>query len=229
MMRRSLFLTMLVPLALGVGCAGGSEADAISAASTAFVGRATPLERIEAPVWSIAPAGCEGRLSGGDLRWGVAVEAPELVVAFLEGAAVCVDTYSAVESELAAIDSADLDGLWAGYVAALQELEPNLAEATPQLDHLEPYQAEPHPQPSLEASPIVNPMVDVKVEVRLEGVRAEPHPQPSDPSAPAGTNNTSGSSSTTASGSNASASSPQDTVRGVPTSTSPSRDDAPPT
>ncbi len=229
-MGRSLFLTLLVPwLALGVGCAGSSEADAMSAASTASVGRAAPLERVEAPLWSIAPAGCEGRLSSGDLRWGVAVEAPELVVAFIEGAAVCVDTYSAVESELAEIDSPELDGLWAGYVAALQELEPNLGEAAPQLDHLEPYQAEPHPQPSLEASPIVNPVIDVKVELRLDEVRAEPHPQPSDPSAPASANNTNGSSSTSTSGSNASASSTQDAVRGVPTSTTPSRDDAPPT
>ncbi|MCB9614721.1 MAG: hypothetical protein H6722_19965 [Sandaracinus sp.] len=157
MMRSSLFFLVL---AIAAGCAGG-ETDAVSAASTAFVGQAEPLVRVDATVWNLAPAGCEGRLGDAGLRWGVAIEAPELVVAFHEGVAVCVDSYSAVESELGTIDSPDLDGLWAGYVATLQELEPNVGDAAPGFgEHLEPLQAEPHPQPSLEAAPIA-PRVDL--------------------------------------------------------------------
>ncbi|MEZ4248994.1 MAG: hypothetical protein R3B99_12210 [Polyangiales bacterium] len=198
MMRSSLFF---LALAIAAGCAGG-ETDAVSAASTAFVGQAEPLVRVEATVWNLAPAGCEGRLGDAGLRWGVAIEAPELVVAFRDGIAICVDSYSAVESELGTIDSPDLDGLWAGYVATLQELEPNVGEVAPNFgDHLEPLQAEPHPQPSLEAAPIA-PRVDLGLDIDLDIARAEPHPQPSDPTE--GSNGSNGGNTSNTTGTSAS-------------------------
>lgn len=213
MMQRTL---LLMTLALGVGCAGG-ETDAVSAASSAYAGHAEPLARIARTVWSNAPAGCEGRLGDTNVRWGVAVEAPELIVALLEDVAICVDTYSAVESELGAIDSPELDGLWAGYVATLQELEPNLGEVAPQVGDLEPYQAEPHPQPSREGTPapVLDPVVDLGLELRLGAVLAEPHPQPSDPNAPA--TGSAGSST----GSTGTSTSSSDTSVTTPTMTAP--------
>jgi hypothetical protein len=198
MMQRTL---LLMVLAVGAGCAGG-EADAVSAASSAYAAHAEPLARISRTIWSNAPAGCEGRLGDSDVRWGVAIEAPELIVALLNDVAVCVDTYSAVESELGTIDSPQLDGLWAGYVATLQELEPNLGEAAPEIGELEPYEADPHPQPSRELTPIVSPAADLGLELRLDLLRAEPHPQPSEPnpSASGSTSGSSGASTSSASG-----------------------------
>ena len=208
MMRSTIFLMML---ALGAGCAGG-ESDAVSAASTAYVGHAEPLVRVEHRLWNAAPAGCEGHLGMPGLRWGVASGAPELVVALFEGVAICVDTYSAVESELAAIDSPDLDGLWAGYVATLQELEPHVTlsePAVPEFAHREVH-AEPHPQPSIDAEPVAVPDLDLGlmlgtgVEDRLGAVSAEPHPQPSAPAE----GSSSGSSGTSSSSANSGDSTP---------------------
>lgn len=192
MMRSTIFLMML---ALGAGCAGG-ESDAVSAASTAYVGHAEPLIRVEHRLWNAAPAGCEGHLATPGLRWGVASGAPELVVALFEGAAICVDTYSAVESELAAIDSPDLDGLWAGYVATLQELEPHVTHQQVPTGNLQPLSGvqEPEPQPSLEFLPTPTPGLGIDLGIAL-GVDLEPEPQPSDqPSASTGGSGTASSS-----------------------------------
>jgi hypothetical protein len=213
MMRSTIFL---MALSVGAGCAGG-EADAVSAASSAYVGHAEPLLRVDHRLWNNAPAGCEGRLGASDLRWGVASGAPELVVALIEGTPICVDTYSAIESELAAIDSPALDGLWAGYVTTLQELEPNVTfqgNAAPEVAHREVYEAEPHPQPSLEVDPIGVPGLDLGLDHRLDAVSAEPHPQPSAPTE--GSSSASG----TSSGSSTSTSS-------TSTSTTPSEGTAP--
>jgi hypothetical protein len=198
MMRSTIFL---MALAIGAGCAGG-ESDAVSAASSAYVGHAEPLLRVDHRLWNNAPAGCEGHLAATDLSWGVAAGAPELVVALLDGVAICVDTYSAIESELAAIDSPALDGLWAGYVTTLQELEPNVTfqgTAAPEVAHREVFEAEPHPQPSLEADPVGIPSLDLGLDHRLGAVSAEPHPQPSAPTEGSSSTGTSGSSGTSSS------------------------------
>jgi hypothetical protein len=221
MMRSTIFL---MALSIGAGCAGG-ETDAVSAASSAYVGHAEPLLRVEHRLWNNAPAGCEGRLGGTDLRWGVASGAPELVVALIDGTPICVDTYSAIESELAAIDSPALDGLWAGYVTTLQELEPNVTfqgTATPEVAHREVYEAEPHPQPSLEADPIGIPGLDLGLDHRLDAVSAEPHPQPSAPTE-GSSSGTSETSSSTTSTSTSNGATPSDGA--APSMGTPPRDD----
>lgn len=212
MMRSTIFL---MALSIGAGCAGG-ESDAVSAASSAYVGHAEPLLRVDHRLWNNAPAGCEGRLGTSDLRWGVASGAPELVVALLDGAPICVDTYSAIESELAAIDSPALDGLWAGYVTTLQELEPAVTlqgTAAPEVAHREVFEAEPHPQPSLDADPIGIPGLDLGLDHRLGAVSAEPHPQPSAP-----TEGSSSSSSGTSSSTNTTTSTSTTPSEGSPPS-----------
>lgn len=182
MMRSTIFL---MALAIGAGCAG-EESDAVSAASTAYVGHAEPLLRVEHRLWNNATAGCEGRLGAADLRWGVASGAPELVVALLNGIPVCVDTYSAVESELAAIDSPALDGLWAGYVTTLQELEPQGTafpnNAAPEVEYRAVAAGDPHPNPSAPRTgePFGLPSLDLGLEPQL-GAALEPTPQPSAP------------------------------------------------
>ncbi|MCU0675299.1 MAG: hypothetical protein MUE69_21210 [Myxococcota bacterium] len=215
MMRSTIFL---MALAIGAGCAG-EESDAVSAASSAYVGHAEPLLRVEPRLWNNAPAGCEGRLGAAELRWGVASGAPELVVAMLNGIPLCVDTYSAVESELAAIDSPALDGLWAGYVTTLQELEPQGTafpdNAAPEVEYRAVAAGDPHPNPSdpRAGEPVGLPSLGLGLEPRLGGVLVEPTPQPSAPdpttsSASAGSSTSTNTTTSTGTGTPAEGTSP---------------------
>ncbi|MBX3248771.1 MAG: hypothetical protein KF901_16465 [Myxococcales bacterium] len=160
-------------LTLLVACAG--ETDAVNAASS-YVAHAEPLPTIPVSAWQGATAGCEGRL-GQIEAWGIAAGAPELVVALGEAdCVICVDSYSAVESELVVAGSLDLDVLWHSYVAALQELEPYSAEVD--FDGTA-VAGDPHPTPS-------RPFADADFAPRWDlsqrltnPVGGTPHPQPS--------------------------------------------------
>ncbi len=100
------------------GCAGVADS-APSAEGDALL-EAEPLPIVDSNEWSEAQAGCEGAL-GPSVRFGIAAEAPELVVALDEaGSPICVDSFPAVEAELAAV-GLDPDTLWMGYLAALQD------------------------------------------------------------------------------------------------------------
>ena len=109
---------------LASGCAGGdAEAYTASLQAGTYAGEAAPLPMIARVTWEAAPPGCEGRLV--DVQsFGVAEGQPELIVALTSRSELaCVDTYSAVESELVELGSGRVDGLWLGYVATLQDME----------------------------------------------------------------------------------------------------------
>ncbi|MEM9070992.1 MAG: hypothetical protein AAGE52_20950 [Myxococcota bacterium] len=154
------------------GCAGGEPP--ITGGS--FAVDAVPLPTIDQEAWELAPAGCEGSLSQ-EIEFGIAEGAPELVVGLTGGLVVCVDSFSAVESELTLVGPEGVDALWLGYMAALQEVE-SFAEGcihpTRQqngLDgHVGPAAYEPQPQPSLEGLQAPDGIV----------IGAEPQPQPSE-------------------------------------------------
>ena len=185
---------------VAVGCAGG-DTETVTAAS--FVSDAAPLPTIEREIWQAAVAGCEGRIDE-IVEFGIAEEAPELVVAIdrngIGERIVCVDSYSAVESELQEMGSDEIDALWLGYVASLQEVEPLSAEnpqprarrdresPVPDLGSaLDRASAEPQPQPNIEGD--------------LDPAASEPQPQPNDP-----TGGESGSAGSSSSGSSSSGS-----------------------
>ncbi len=163
-------------LLAALGCAG-TETDVSSSGSFAL--DAAPLPSIPAELWQPARAGCEGALEAAT-SFGIADRAPDLVVALGAEGVVCVDTYSAVESELTVVDPDAIDSLWLGYMASLQEVDPaddgrrtvQFAEAPhPRIYELTaPAQAEPQPQPSHPTPPIDQAPAE-----------AEPQPQPSDP------------------------------------------------
>lgn len=109
---------------LASGCAGGDvEAYSASLQAGNYAGEAAPLPTIARITWEAAPPGCEGRLL--DVQsFGVAEGQPELIVALTSRSDLaCVDTYSAVESELVELGSGRVDALWLGYVATLQDME----------------------------------------------------------------------------------------------------------
>lgn len=162
-----------------VGCAG---TDADVSTSGSFALDAVPLPTVPQELWQPARAGCEAALAPAT-GFGIADGAPDLVVALGESGVVCVDTYSAVESELTLVDPEAIDALWLGYMASLQEAEPfddgrrhvvRSAEPSPTAripDYASPVQAEPQPQPSRPALPGID----------QAPASAEPQPQPSDP------------------------------------------------
>ncbi len=107
---------LFILCALGLACAGET-----GQVSGSLVTDSTPLDVESRESWEAAPAGCEGQdLSNADFA--IADEAPELLVARVDGIAICVDTFSALETELG--DAGDLEGvdaLWLRYMASLQE------------------------------------------------------------------------------------------------------------
>lgn len=106
-----------------IGCAG--DLDPVDGEQNEILARAdaTPLPSVDSERWRGAVAGCEGRIADGD-SFGIAAGQPELVVAMHKGSVHCVDSYSAIESELADQSKSRADRLWLGYVAALQEIDP---------------------------------------------------------------------------------------------------------
>ncbi len=161
-----------------VGCTG---TDADVSTSGSFALDAVPLPTIHADLWQPARAGCEAALAPS-ISFGIAEGAPDLVVAIGPDGVVCVDTYSAVESELAVVDPDAIDALWLGYMASLQEAEPfddgrrpiarSADHPAPRLyDYTAPVRAEPQPRPS---HPVLTGIDPAPAE-------AEPQPRPSDP------------------------------------------------
>lgn len=176
---RSWALGLIAALAVG-GCAGDDEL--IGATTAGASTGASPLVEIEREVWTTAPAGCEGMLDGLEWEFGVAAGAPELVVVLdpYGGAVVCADTYSAVDAELRATGSKEVDSLWLSYVNTLQELEvysgmthssPTNQDGSRLEGTNDPVMGEPNPQPNRPGSPI--PPQDL--------VENEPNPQPNMP------------------------------------------------
>ncbi len=174
-------LVLMAALALG-GCAGDDEL--IGATTAGATTGASPLVEIERDVWTSAPAGCEGMLDGLEWDFGVAAGAPELVVVLdpYGGAAVCTDTYSAVDAELRATGSHEVDSLWLSYVNTLQEMEvysgmTHSSQTTHQDGSVvnganDPLMGEPNPQPSRPGTSV--PQIEI--------AENEPNPQPSMPS-----------------------------------------------
>ncbi len=111
--------------------------------------------------WARITEGCEGMLYG-DVSFGIAQNAPELVAAAREGDWLCIDSFSAVESELEDIGSDLGDTLWLGYIATLQETEAlsydqnsYTVPAPPIMaDFSDKVAGDPQPQPSLEGVPV---------------------------------------------------------------------------
>lgn len=142
-----LSLPLATVLLLSVGCAGEGPSTA-GRLETLDVADAAALPSVARPVWTATPAGCEGMLPQAS-GFGVADGEPELVVALdALGAALCVDTYPALESELldqGMLDEADQ--LWLGYLATLQEAEFGGAGSRQAVAQ----RADPTPQPNLVA------------------------------------------------------------------------------
>lgn len=173
-------LVLMAALALG-GCAGDDEL--IGATTAGATTGASPLVEIERDVWTSAPAGCEGMLDGLEWNFGVAAGAPELVVVLdpYGGAAVCTDTYSAVDAELRSTGSHEVDSLWLSYVNTLQELEvySGMTHSNETTHHdgsvvggaNAPLMGEPNPQPNRPGTSV--PHIDV--------VENDPNPQPNMP------------------------------------------------
>ena len=176
-------LVLMAMLALG-GCAG--DAQLIGATTAGATTGASPLVEIERATWTAAPAGCEGMLDGLEWDFGVAAGAPELVVVLdpFGGAAVCTDTYSAVDAELRATGSSEVDSLWLSYVNTLQELEVYAGmnhstratrardgSAVEVEDANDPLMGEPNPQPNHPTTPLPD----------MDPAENEPNPQPNMP------------------------------------------------
>lgn len=178
---RSWGAALVAALAL-VGCAGDDEL--IGATTASATTGASPLIEIGRDVWTAAPAGCEGMLNELEWDFGVAAGAPELIVVLdpYGGAAVCTDTYSAIDEELRSTGSAEVDDLWVSYVNTLQELEvysgmTHSSTATHRDGSIiegatDPVLGEPNPQPNRPGSGIPD----------LELAENEPNPQPNMPS-----------------------------------------------
>lgn len=184
-------IAFIAALALG-GCAGDDEL--IGATTASATTGASPLVEIEREVWTAAPAGCEGMLDGLEWDFGVAAGAPELVVVLdpYGGAAVCTDTYSAVDAELHATGSEEVDGLWLSYVNTLQELEVysgmTHSSATAHDGSIvdganDPAMGEPNPQPNRPGAELAD----------LDVAENEPNPQPNMPSTGGGNDGSSSS------------------------------------
>ncbi len=177
---RSWSIAIVAALALG-GCAGDDEL--IGATTASATTGASPLVEIERDVWTAAPAGCEGMLDELEWDFGVAAGAPELVVVLdpYGGAAVCTDTYSAVDAELRATGSEEVDRLWLSYVNTLQEMEvysgmthssPTTRDGSIVEGANDPALGEPNPQPNRPGSELPD----------LNVAENEPNPQPNMPS-----------------------------------------------
>lgn len=161
---------------LASGCAGG-DAEAYSASLQAgtYAGEAAPLPTIARVRWEAAQPGCEGRLL--DVQsFGVAEGQPELIVALSSGELACVDTYSAVESELVELGSGRVDGLWLGYVATLQDMEVLDAPDVPgqtRSTRLSPQSAQQAGSP-----PQATPQAGAVIANRRGQVEGDPDPAP---------------------------------------------------
>lgn len=177
---------ILVSLLAALTACAGSETQSVG---SSFENDAAPLPTIERAAWEDAPAGCEGQLDFGlEVSFGIAEGAPELVVALREvsegSRVVCVDSYASIESELELVDPPRLDGLWLGYVSALQEAEPFSAdyahnEAEPDSSPapdlgaiVRTAEGDPHPEPS---------NIGDELPIDLDIAMGDPHPEPSDP------------------------------------------------
>ncbi len=87
----------------------------------------TSLPLVDVADWGPAEHRCEGLLSGA-VEYGVAEGQPDLLVAIGPRGVLCVDTFLVFENELGP-DSADMHRIWLRYMAALQELGPELGTA----------------------------------------------------------------------------------------------------
>lgn len=180
----------ITPLGLAlltaVGCAGSGEDYGSTAASSyaPSYGESATLPTIERARWEIAAPGCEGLLPDV-ASFGIAESQPELIVALdMTGEMLCVDTYSAVESELVEIGSGRADSLWLGYVATLQDMETLAAASDAEYtveeedagadiaNRLEQVYGDPNPEPN---RPIVR-----GVSINLDIVSGDPNPEPND-------------------------------------------------
>ncbi|MEM1418038.1 MAG: hypothetical protein AAGH15_24290 [Myxococcota bacterium] len=174
--------------AVAAGCASGDGSGPLDTAPGTL--SAEPLELEVGGEWRDATPGCEGQLADVALTPDTSpftiptAELSLLVVRDAEGAPVCVDSFAAVEQELIELDAPIVDGLWLGYVSALQETDPapaddsdeetTTADAADEVrEAVEAVMGDPHPQPSRPS------------EVPESGGEAsdgDPHPQPSRPS-----------------------------------------------
>ncbi len=165
--------------ALAVGCAAG-DTTVIPGSVGATSGAIEPLAIEQGGAWQDAPPGCEGHLD--DLVFAArladfTIPARELslvIVRDANGAFRCVDTYAALEQELIQLDAPVVDGLWLGYVSALQEADTAPSEgdegdaAAEAATAMQAVMGDPHPQPS-------RPTGDGRAS------DGDPHPQPSRP------------------------------------------------
>jgi len=165
---------------VAIGCAGPGE-DPVGASEALIAEAALPLPVIEQSLWEATPAGCEGQL-GHATEFGIAEAQPELVVAFDEmRVPLCVDTYSAIESELQIVDSELSESLWLGYMTSL-EVEPYAREtSTYAADHrggprvdvdTSVFEGDPNPQPNGPAQTLLG---------RDAAEDGDPNPQPNRP------------------------------------------------
>ena len=101
---------------LALGCSYGSPASI-----DLDVVEAAPLVLVQASEWRELPASCEGLVAEQDMVMGVAESAVDLLVVIdaQQQTPLCVDTFPALESEL---DGMDMDRLWFGYMATLQQI-----------------------------------------------------------------------------------------------------------
>ncbi|MEO0323719.1 MAG: hypothetical protein AAF447_12235 [Myxococcota bacterium] len=107
----------------------------------------------------------------------------------------CVDTYGALEQELIDLDAPVVDGLWLGYVSALQEVDTapsdeGAGDGVRVQTGLQTAMGDPHPQPSRptddssasDGDPHPQPSRPTGTEGGGEASDGDPHPQPSRPS-----------------------------------------------
>lgn len=187
---------------LAVGCAAGESStisEGVISTSTAI----DPLAIEGGGAWQDAAPGCEGRLDDIAFDAQIAdfsIPAQELslvVVRTATGEFRCVDTYGALEQELIDLDAPVVDGLWLGYVSALQEVdtapsEEGAADGVRVQTGLQTAMGDPHPQPSRPADdssasdgdPHPQPSRPTGTEGGGEASDGDPHPQPSRPSEP---------------------------------------------
>ncbi|NOY94392.1 MAG: hypothetical protein GXP55_24715 [Deltaproteobacteria bacterium] len=89
-------LLLTLSWALLAGCMSGGEPP--GAVSADLIGPDAGV--IATAVWNAAPAGCEGRMSGGNVHIGWAEGRAELGVVLSRGQILCVDSWAAIEAEL---------------------------------------------------------------------------------------------------------------------------------
>lgn len=159
-MKTILTILFLCVAAALTGCYGAT--DPTGGSSYALV-ETTPLPSVPRSIWTVAPAGCEGRLDAAN-AFGVADGEPGLIAVLgADGSVVCVDTLESVDVDLRDRGEASTaDELCARYLMVIDGIDGLRQESS----SVRPREGDPSPQPNMAGS------------VTIDDDKGDPSPQP---------------------------------------------------